>query len=478
MPVQSLWSASPDSPAIPASVPGDVQPPFISPRAGRRRARVRPPARRAVNVIAGLAGVGLGATIALGLSAETWSALNAAGGWLTAAGRMAGLVGAYLMLIVVLLAGRVPVVERTLGQDRLTRWHRLLAPWTLVLIAAHGALITAGYAQTARTGMLHQFAVLIRSYPGILATTVAFVLLIVAGFTSARIARRRMRYETWWAVHLYTYLALALSFSHQLATGASFVGHPVARTWWTGLWIMTAGTVLAYRILLPLWRTVVHQLRVVAVEPVAPGVVSVICRGRWLSRMPLSGGQFFQWRILKRGVWWQAHPYSVSALPDPPYLRFTVKDLGDHSGALAHLTPGTRLAIEGPYGAFTPDARRTDRVVLIGAGVGITPLRALLEDMPLHVDVVMIVRAHRPEDLVLRDELQLLVDQRDGRLHELVGSRRAVSLNARALAQLVPDIARRDVYICGPTGLTASVREAAGALGVTTDRIHHETFAF
>jgi DMSO/TMAO reductase YedYZ heme-binding membrane subunit len=157
---------------------------------------------------------------------------------------MAGLVGTDLMLMVVPLAGRVPVVERTLGQDRLIRWHRLFAPWALVLIAAQGALITAGYAQSARTGLLHQFGQLPSSYPGVLAATVASVLLVVAGFTSARIARRRMRYETWWAVHLYTYLALALSFSHQLATGASFVGHPVARVWWTARWLLTAGTVL------------------------------------------------------------------------------------------------------------------------------------------------------------------------------------------------------------------------------------------
>jgi predicted ferric reductase len=463
---------------VPTLRVGGARPEFISPPVGRRRARARRPAPKIVDAIAGLVGLGLGATIGLGVHAETWSALNAPGGWLTATGRMAGLVGAYLMLVVVLLAGRVPVVERTLGQDRLTRWHRLLAPWALVLIAAHGVLIIAGYAQSARTGLLHQFGVLIGSYPGVLATTVAFVLLMAAGFTSARIARRRMRYETWWAVHLYTYLALALSFSHQLATGASFVGHPVARTWWTALWVVTAGTVLAYRILLPLWRTLVHQLRVVAVESVAPGVVSIVCKGRGLSRLPLSGGQFFQWRILKPGLWWQAHPYSVSALPDPPYLRFTVKDLGDHSGTLAHLEPGTRLGVEGPYGAFTPDARRGDRVALIGAGVGITPLRALLEDMPMHVDVVMLVRANRPDDLVLRDELQLLLEQRGGRLYELVGPRRQVPLDARALAGLIPDIDRRDVYICGPPGLTASVRHAAGTLGVPADRIHHETFAF
>ncbi len=397
---------------------------------------------------------------------------------MTAGGRMAGLVGAYLMLVTVLLAGRVPVVERTLGQDRLTRWHRRLAPWALVLIAVHGALITIGYAQSARTGLLHQYWRLLRTYPGILTTSAAFVLLIAAGFTSARIARRRMRYETWWAVHLYTYLALALAFSHQLADGASFVGHPVARAFWIALWVATAGAVLAYRILLPLWRTLVHRLRVVSVAPVAPGVVSIVCRGSALARLPLAGGQFLHWRILKRGLWWQAHPYSVSALPDPPYLRFTVKVRGDHGAALARLTPGTWLAIEGPYGTFTADARASNRVAMIGAGVGTTPLRALVEDLPAHVDVVMVLRGRHEDDIVLRDELRVLMNQRRGRLYELTGPRSGARLDAATLAELIPDIARRDVYICGPAGLTASVRQAARTLGVLDERIHHETFAY
>jgi predicted ferric reductase len=431
-----------------------------------------------VTALGGLAGLGLGVTVALGVGAESWSSLNAAGGWLTAGGRMAGLVGANMMLIVVLLAGRIPVVERTLGQDRLTRWHRRLAPWSLVVIAAHGALILAGYAQQARTGLLHQFGVLISTYPGILTATSAFVLLMVAGFTSARIARRHMRYETWWAVHLYTYLALALSFSHQLATGASFVGHPITRIFWTALWLATAGTVVVYRVILPLWRTLFHQLRVVAVEPVAPGVVSVICRGRGLNRMRLAGGQFFQWRFLKRGLWWQAHPYSVSAMPLGPYLRFTVKDLGDHSGSLANLEPGTRVGIEGPYGAFTDGARKSDKVALIGAGVGITPLRALLEDLPTHVDTVMIARARHADELIFGDELEMLMQQRGGQLHQLIGQRGKAPLTDLTLLRLIPDLDQRDVYICGPTGFTASVQEAARALGVPPERIHHETFAF
>jgi ferredoxin-NADP reductase len=217
---------------------------------------------------------------------------------------------------------------------------------------------------------------------------------------------------------------------------------------------------------------------VVAVHPEAPGVVSVLLDGRRLRLMPIAGGQFIQLRILRRGLWWQAHPYSVSALPDGRFLRITVKDLGDHSGALARLEPGTRVAIEGPYGAFTADARGSDRVVMIGAGVGVTPLRALLEDLPANVDTVLLTRAHDEQSLVLRDELRTLIKLRGGRLHELLGARRDTQISSRSLGELIPDIARRDIYICGPTGFTATVLRAVRAHGVPAERIHHEAFAF
>jgi len=364
------------------------------------------------------------------------------------------------------------------GQDRLVAWHRRLGPWPLVLIAAHGILITLGYAAAARTGSLHELWVLVASFPGVLPATAAFVLLMAAGFTSYRIARRKMAYETWWTVHLYTYLALALSFSHQIATGAAFVGHPVARTWWTSLWIATAGTALLYRVALPAWRSVRHQLKVVAVVREGPGVISIVCKGRRLDRLPVQAGQFLQFRFLERGLWWQAHPYSLSALPRAPYLRFTVKDLGDFSGRLGRIEPGTRIAIEGPYGAFTSQARATDALTLAAAGVGITPVRALLEDLHAHVDVDVLLRASTAEELVLVDEVADLVERRGGRMHELVGPRSEVCLDAAALRRLIPDLARGDVYVCGPDGFTAEVVRAARALGVTDERIHHEAFAF
>jgi len=444
--------------------------------AARSAIRIRRGRKVTADRILFVVGAGLGITLALALS-DVGRTLAMPGGRFLAVGRVSGLLGAYLMLVMVLLASRFAPLERAIGQDRLVRWHRLLAPWPLSLITVHVVTITLGYAQSAKTGALRELWVFVSGVPNMLAAAAGFALLLLVAATSWRVARRRLEYETWWAVHLYFYLGLTLSFAHQVTTGAAFIGHPLARLWWTAIWVATAGIVVVYRVLLPLWRSLYHRLRVVAVYDEGPGVVSVVVEGKHLEHLPVDGGQFLQWRFLRRGLWWQAHPYSLSAMPRPPHLRITVKALGDHSARLARIRPGTRVAIEGPYGTFTKHARSGNRVVLVGAGVGVTPLRALIEDLPDAVHVVALLRASNHHEAVLAEEMRVLLERRDGRFHALVGSRSAVRLDPVTLRQLVPDLAGRDVYICGPHGFTRQVVRAARALGVESDRIHTEAFA-
>src|SRR3954470_7417301 len=287
-----------------------------------------------------------------------------------------------------------------------------------------------------------------------------------------------MGYETWWSVHLYTYLALFLSFSHQIDTGASFVGHPVARAWWAALWLGTLGVVVAARIGLPVWRSLRHRVRVVGAREEGPGVVSIVLRGRRLDRLPVAGGQFFQWRFLRGGMWWQAHPYSLSAAPSGDRLRITVKDLGDHSAALKRLAPGTPVAIEGPYGAFTADTATRERLLLIGAGVGTAPILALLQELPPQADVTVLLRGSTSADLVRRDGAAAEVDRRGGRLAELVGPRERVRLDAGALRALVPDVHRREVYLCGPDAFAHQLAIELQRAGVPEPHIHFESLTF
>jgi predicted ferric reductase len=290
--------------------------------------------------------------------------------------------------------------------------------------------------------------------------------------TSVAIVRRRLRYETWYFVHLYAYLGVALAFSHQLATGSEFVGRPAARAYWYALYAVTLGSLVAFRLALPLWRSARHRLRVVRVVEEGPGVVSLEIGGVRLDRLKARTGQSFTWRFLTRHHWWEAHPFSLSAAPDGRRLRITVKGLGDYSTSLRDVQPGTRVIVEGPFGGFTTAGRR---VALIAGGVGITPIRALLEDMPGEPgDIAVVYRAAREEDVILRAELDALARRRGADLHYVLG---AEPLSPERLLELVPDIVARDVYVCGPPAMTEATRASLGRTGVPRRQVFVERFA-
>jgi len=316
----------------------------------------------------------------------------------------------------------------------------------------------------------------------VLMAAVAVGLLVAVGAVSARAARRRMSYETWHFIHLYTYLAAALAFSHQFATGASFISDRTARVAWSALYLGVIAALLWNRVLVPIHQAAHQRLRVVQVVPEGPDVVSVYVTGRHLDELQAVAGQFFRWRFLIRGLWWAANPYSLSAAPRPELLRITVKTVGSHSAALRHLQPGTAVLAEGPYGGFTAARRTRRKVLLLAGGVGITPIRALLESMPARPgDLTLLYRASEPRDLVLCEEIEHLAAQRGIRVGYLLGSRRpgtADPLSADQLHRLIPGLRSHDVFVCGPDGMSTATIATLRAAGVPRRHIHHESFSF
>jgi predicted ferric reductase len=425
-----------------------------------------------------LAGLDLGAVAALALHGVAAAGPGTAG-MLTWAGRTAGLFAETLVVAQVLLAARIPTLERSVGQNTLMRWHRDLGQLTLAVILAHPLLLAAGYGGARLGGFFSQSWTLATTY---LTAVGGFLLIVTAAGLSIRTARRRLRYETWYAVHLTTYAAILLAFGHQLSAGHDLAGSPLIAAWWKGQLVVAGGCVLAFRVGLPLLRSARHQLRVAAVVYESPDVVSVHLTGRRLDAFACEGGQFFVWRFLHPHGWWEAHPYSLSAAPSGGDLRITVRVVGDGTRRLAQLRPGTRVIAEGPYGVFTDASRTARKVLLVGAGIGITPIRALLEELPRGVDVVLLHRVTDPADAVLVDELRPLVDARGGRAHLVAGARgddrdAGRPMGPAHLRGLVPDVAHRDVYLCGPPGFCLATADTLRRLHVPADRIHEESFA-
>ena len=405
--------------------------------------------------------------------------LHAPGGYLTAAGRVTGLLAAYLLLALTALMARVPWLENRIGADTSVRVHRALGEYTVALAAAHAALIVLGYAAALHTGLIAQTVSLLLDYPDVLMSAAALGLLIWIGVVSARAVRRRLAYESWYFIHLYVYLAMALAFSHEFAVGADFSTSARNRALWSAAHIAVAATLLTYRVALPLTRSLRHRVRVEQLTTEGPGVVSIHLTGRALDRLGAQPGQYLRWRFLTRRHWWQSHPYSLSAPPTAHRLRITVKDLGDASRDLHDLRPGARVWFEGPYGAFTArPGREARRTLLIAGGAGITPIRALFETLPGRgADVILLYRASHARDLVLYGELERIARARGFGLYPLLGPRTGADpLHPDALRRLVPDVADREIYLCGPPGLTAAATGHLRSAGVPSRRIHTEAF--
>jgi predicted ferric reductase len=405
--------------------------------------------------------------------------LGSPGDVLTTAGDVLGLLSGYGVVVQVALMARLPPLERGVGADRLARWHAAGGRWVVCLIVSHALMIIWGYAVSANTSVTGEAWSVVTTQPDVLMATAAMFLLVGIGIVSLRAARRRLRYETWYYLHFYTYLAIALAFSHQFADGPDFA--PLAnRIWWSALYATVGGLLLWYRVLAPVRLSLRHQLRVVAVRREAPDVVSVILSGRRLADLGAEPGQFFRWRFLTRDLWWSSHPYSLSGLPRRDLLRITVKDRGDHSGSLGWLRPGTRVIAEGPYGALTAaTSRRKRKVLLLAGGVGITPLRTMFEKLP--GQVTLVYRASRPRDIVFRRELDDIARARGGAVRYLLGSRAELGwdpLSTGQLKALVPALHRHEVYVCGPPGMTTAAIAALQQAGVPRKRIHREAFDF
>ena len=374
-------------------------------------------------------------------------AASGAGGLATAIGQLTALLGTYLVLIELLLMARMPWLERYMGFDRLAVWHRWNGFTCVWLLTGHVVFTTLGYAQGNRATILGQTRDFISNYPDVLMAFVGFALFLAVSVTSVRIARQKLSRETWYFVHLYAYLAVALSFAHQLAVGSDFSSDPAARAWWVALNLAVLGTILWCRVGTPVRFNLRHRLRVKGVRRETPGVVSIYLVGRRLDRINAQSGQFFLWRFLTPGGWWQAHPFSLSAPPTSRLLRITVKDLGDRTEELQRIAPGTRVWAEGPYGTFTAALRTRRRVLLIGGGIGITPLRALLETMPAAPgDITLLYRVSFSPTSCSATRSPRLGTERGIVLHALIGAEigddQTDKLGIPNIARLVPDVAR------------------------------------
>jgi len=395
-----------------------------------------------------------------------------------AVGRLTGLAAGFALLLQILLMSRAGWLERMIGAYDLLVWHREIGGYLLIAVLTHLSATIVAYAMGSGEPLLPYAWTMITTFDDLLSAFTAAALLVLVALLAIRAVRRRMSYEAWYFVHLSGYLVVLLGYAHQFAGEqlASGVGH----WYWLALNVFVAISVAWGRVLGPLIFNGRHRLRVADVVAEGPDTISIYIEGRRLDGMGGRAGQYFRWRFLTRGCWWQAHPFSLSAAPNGAWLRLTVKVVGDHTRRLRSLRRGVRVFAEGPSGVFTADRAVRRRALLIAGGSGIAPIRALLEDVP--PGAILIYRAADERELVFRQELDWLAQERGARVVYVLGGRDAPGprrlLTPQGLSELVPDVARRDVFLCGPQGLVAACVKVLRRLRVPRRQLHLDPFEF
>ena len=425
------------------------------------------------------------AAAAIFLAAGGAALFNSPAAVVTNVGIIAGLVGSDFILVMLVLAARVPVIDRTIGHDRAVAVHRSLGKPALYLLLAHGALLLIGYGMSSGFNPIAEIGPML-ALPDMPIAFIGMALFIAVVVTSLVAVRRKFNYEGWHLVHLLSYVAVAFALPHQFSVGGILANGTVQRVYWIALYVIAFGAILSYRFIEPVVSSLRHRITVAGVTEVSPGVKSIHLHGRRLRSLGTAGGQFFIWRFWTGSTWWHSHPISLSAMPTDSTARITVRDLGAGSSRISAVPAGTRVSIEGPYGLFTDVARTAPRLAIVAAGIGVTPVRALLEHARFAPgEATVLLRAGSAAETFLWDEIGDICAAKGATLYTMVGRRARVGAgwmpeaDARrgvTLASVFPNLAESDLYLCGPTNWLELVEEGARAAGMPAHRIHSERF--
>jgi predicted ferric reductase len=395
-----------------------------------------------------------------------------------------GYVGLAIVALEFSLVARLKLVAGALGQDALEQFHRQMAYVATVFLLAHPILLLAyGYP----IGLLNPF-----SSGSIWAWrwgTIALCFLLVLIGLSMGHKLFRLSYEWWHVTHRMLAPAVLIAALLHIFMVNGFTGTRPMKA----LWIVYAsgfiGIAIYHRIYIPLriWQkpwTVVHNVqelgeaRTLVLSPVGHDGVS------------FEPGQFAWLSLGKTPFYGEEHPISFSSSAEDPTrgeVSFTIKALGDWSSTVVpKIQPGARAWVDGPYGVFSPDREQGPGYVLLGGGIGITPLYSMCRTMADRGDVrpVLLFYGGRDvQELTFRSELDQLTRRMNLKCTYVLERASADwhgergFIDANLLRRYLPQQHKRFQYfICGPLAMMDAMERILPAMGIAPENIHTERF--
>lgn len=439
------------------------------------------PITLAQQVIIGLWGVGLFAVTAL-WALTLLQNLSTTASIVIAVSLLAGLLATYFALIQFMLMSRIGWIEQEFGLDRLASFHRINGYSAIILMLIHVPLITLGYAMQAHVGYLKQYFDLIFHYQYVIFASFGLILFLVIIGSSIYIARKRLKFETWYYVHLMAYLAIIFVSLHQFAIGRSFQTNSAYFYGWLGLYLFVAVNVLVYRFGFPVYNLYRFGFRVAKVEAETGTATNVYISAKDVERLGVVPGQFILVRFFQAGFIYEEHPFTVSQIPKGDMLRLTIRKSGDFTEQIPQLKVGTKVLVSGPFGRFTHNVEQKSKRLLIAGGVGITPIHSLLqESVASTIDSVVLFGNRDSSDVPLKREVEVLSRNASVSFHpiysdeEVSGAEKGY-VSGELIERLVPDYKQRDIFLCGPPVMMIAIITDLKKLGIDESLLHYEQF--
>lgn len=405
-----------------------------------------------------------------------------------AIGLATGLVALALLLLQFLSSGRFESLSGKTGIDRTMHAHQLAGRALLVLVIAHPLVLAfpaPGDDWSALPETLWTLAAMRPMRSGTLA--LLLLLLLIGWSLLRRRLKRKLPHEIWRTAHLLLAIAAAAAAMHH-ALSIGSVSPEALRPYWLLLAAAAAAAVL--------WVHVIKRAQMARRPWRVTGNREVAARIRELT-LDADGhrpatflpGQFAWLDVGRHPLPVRDHPFSIASSPaELPTLRLLIKARGDFTGSIDRIAPGARAFLDYPHGAFTPQVRAWDSLLLVAGGIGVAPMFSILRALADAGDtrpVTLVYGANHEADFVGRDELARLRDRLRLDLHLFV-DQPSNDATLRPRAELLPQITasarsaqeRLLVMICGPVGMPRAVEAVLRAEGVPREAIVYERFDY
>ena len=382
------------------------------------------------------------------------------------------------------LATRAPFLERFFGGlDRMYLWHRWSAVAAVVLLPLHYALVTSAPDPNLNElgSVLGQVALI--GLVVLLLWALAPRLSAVMRRLPTKVQRWFMQYQRWFTLHRLTGLFVVAGLVHGALVDPVLRRSTILLGWYVAVAAVGTAAYVYRELFLHFFsRRWQYDYTVKAINRLDPRALEITLAP---TARPLQfvAGQFV---FVQFGgsAEWERHPFTVSSAPQERDLRLAIEALGDYTQHLSDtLQPGAPAIVSIAFGLF--DYRQgTREQVWIAGGIGITPFRSWIRAFPteqqLEFDIDLYYTVRTEDEALFLDEIRTAATQHPSFRPHIIYSQRDGSLTMEHIVETCGGgtIVAKDVYMCGPSGMTESFQHSLRKLGVPPIHIHFEQFTF